>query len=182
MASKSGTDSTTQSMRSSRCGSRQMAQGSCAVRLQQFEQSRTSRSSASSAAARSRAYSGGDLSTGTASRCAVLSPTPGRRAKSSPSRAMGSMTEGSLSAVSLSLDQAGDEVLQAAQRTRLLLRQRLDVGQGGVDRGEDQVLEHRYVGLVHHLGIDLHAQELAAPAGGGGYPSAARLSAHLLFP
>src|SRR6202022_2201219 len=117
---------------------------------------------ASSGAGRSRAYSGGDLSTWKASRCAVFSPTPGRRARSSASRAMGSMTEGSLSAASLSLDQPGDEVLQAAQRARLLLRQRLHVGQGGVDRREDQVFQHRHVGLVHHLGIDLHAQELPA--------------------
>src|SRR5258708_30829528 len=77
-------------MRPSRCGSLQMGHGSCAVRLQQEEQSRTSSRSADKAAARSRAYSGGDFKIWKASRCAVFSPTPGSFAKSTVSRAMGS--------------------------------------------------------------------------------------------
>src|SRR5438132_5075699 len=90
MASRSGTDSTTQIIFVSRCGSAQIGQGSCAVRLQQIEQSRTSSRSASSASARSRAYSGGLFNTWNARRCAVFSPTPGSRAKRTVRRAMGS--------------------------------------------------------------------------------------------
>src|SRR5438477_2853397 len=90
MASRSRTDLTTLMLFVSRCGSAQIGQGSCAVRLQQIEQSRTSSRSASSASARSRAYSGGLFNTWNASRCAVFSPTPGSRAKRTVRRAMGS--------------------------------------------------------------------------------------------
>src|SRR5204863_9422371 len=83
--------STTQIVERSRVSDRQMLHGSTSVTLPHTEQKCTAACMLRMASASSLTVSGGCLSRWKVSRCAVLGPMPGKEAKASTARAIGSI-------------------------------------------------------------------------------------------
>src|SRR5690606_284880 len=139
-------------MDASRRGSRQMLQSSSAPKFPQVRQRFTRSWSLLRASPRPEASSGGDSSTKNASRVAVRSPMPGRRAKSATSSPMGSpaMID---SAEAGDLEAAGDLLDLGVDGLARL-------GERGVGGGHHEILRHLQAFFFDELRVDLEGDEL----------------------